>query len=715
MKVQNTDNKIYFNFSYFALRLLGKGLYSNAWTAIAELVANGFDAKASNVKIYINASNKEQSVIEIFDDGYGMGYDDLANKYTLIGKDKRDDNSLDEETKKQLMGRKGIGKLAALYLSKKYYIISKTETESSAWCLNAKNVKGSDVPRLDRIIDVDEIDIESKKYWRKNKTGTMIKLTDVDLRNFGEQSLKGLKARLADFFLIDSLPGKMEVAFLTHRDESINFEEVEKEIAFKNMCALFDNTNRNLKKELSNSLTFRSSVKSVAKKKRAIAFWDTNKFNDTSGEQCFLLEDRSKTEKGIPYKLEGWIGIHSTIDKKTASKNDSLYLKNKVYNPNKLRLYVRKKLAVENFLDYMHNTQAFSNYIEGEISFDILDDDRLPDIALSNRQGFDEESDRVKLLVNILKPIVGALIRQRVKIGDEIKQEEEAYYEEQERIAQEKAEAEARRTEQAEQARNKAERERDKAYEEKKEQEERADAAEADLHSEKKRNSFLMESLSPEQIETKNRLHQLGINLNTINANIETLTLKKRKDILTFEDLWGGLKNISYCTKRMEAVLSYVLRAKFNTENETIKSDLLDFIRDYCVTVLTKEYPQISFEVLNKSSVTYMTRFSPQNIGVILDNIASNSKKAYAKNICIKITENTKFYILEFIDDGNGLDMKKITDVSSLFEFGKGFTENGSGVGLYHIKEIVERDFKGYVKIDEEYSNGFKLIIGVKK
>ena len=73
------------------------------------------------------------------------------------------------------------------------------------------------------------------------------------------------------------------------------------------------------------------------------------------------------------------------------------------------------------------------------------------------------------------------------------------------------------------------------------------------------------------------------------------------------------------------------------------------------------------------------------------------------------------FYILEFIDDGNGLDKKKIMDINSLFEFGKGFTENGSGVGLYHIKNIVEQDLKGYVAIDENYENGFKLIIGVKK
>lgn len=712
MKVQNSDNKIYFNFSYFALRLLGKGLYSNAWTAIAELVANGFDAKADNVKIYINASNKEQSVIEIFDDGYGMGYDDLANKYTLIGKDKRDDNSLDEETKKQLMGRKGIGKLAALYLSKKYYIISKTEKESSAWCLNAKNAKGSDVPRLDRIIDVNEIDIESKKYWKKNKTGTMIKLTDVDLRNFGEQSLKGLKARLADFFLIDSLPGKMEVAFLTHRDESINFEEVEKEIAFKNMCALFDNTNRNLKKELSNSLTFRSTVKSVAKKKRAIAFWGANKFKDTSGEQCFLLEDRSKTEKGIPYKLEGWIGIHSTIDKKTASKNDSLYLKNKVYNPNKLRLYVRKKLAVENFLDYMHNTQAFSNYIEGEISFDILDDDRLPDIALSNRQGFDEESDRVKLLVNILKPIVGALIRQRVKIGDEIKQEEDAYYKEQERIAKE---AESHRADQAEQARNKAERERDKAYEEKKEQEERAEAAEADLHSEKKRNSFLMENLSPEKIDLAERFHLAKINIDSMKKKIGTLIIRKEKNKLEYNELWESVKFFSLTIERMKALFSYNLKANFNTENENIRTNLFEFINDYCKIITNDAHSDININVQIKNNSLSTLEFSPQDIGAILENVASNSEKFKAKNIFINLNEHKNNYLIDIIDDGEGIDKTKIKNIDSLFEFGKGFTNSGSGVGLYHIKKIVTDKLHGKVSINDTKTDGFELNIRIPK
>ncbi|MBP5442920.1 MAG: sensor histidine kinase [Treponema sp.] len=710
MSTQNTKTEIYFNFSYFALRLLGKGLYSNAWTAIAELVANGFDANANNVKIYINATNKEKSVIEIFDDGYGMGYDDLEKKYTLIGKDKRDDDTLDEETRKQLMGRKGIGKLAALYLSKKYYLISKTKKENSAWCLNSLNVKDSDVPRLDRV-DSKEVKIEADDFWNKNKTGTMIKLTDVDLRNFGVQSLKGLKARLSDFFLVDSLEGKMEVAFLTHRGEPIKFERVEKEIAYKNMYALFDNSTSEIKTKLSKSLQFRSDVESVKEKQRNVIILDKQKFSNISGERCFLLEDGTKTNNKIPYNLEGWIGIHSTIDKETATKNDPHYLKNKVYNPNQLRLYVRNKLAVENFLDYLQNTQAFSNYIEGEISFDVLDDDRLPDIATSNRQGFDEDSDRVQLLIEILKPIVGSLIRSRVKIGEEIKKEEEAYYKEQERIAKEKEASERKRAEQAEQAQKHAESERDKAYCERNMANERADLAEIDLHSEKKRNSFLMENLSAEQLDFAKRLHQVGINLNTINDTIETLTFEKNKNDLSFDELWDGLKDISYYTKRIESILSYAIRAKFNTEDETINADLFAFISDYCNTIINKK---LSIRVCNEDSLKCQRKFSPQDIGVILDNIESNSRKAQAKNLYINIREDSKFYILEFVDDGTGLDKKKIADVDSLFEFGKGFTENGSGVGLYHIKNIVEQDLRGYVAIDENYAKGFKLIIGVK-
>lgn len=76
-------------------------------------------------------------------------------------------------------------------------------------------------------------------------------------------------------------------------------------------------------------------------------------------------------------------------------------------------------------MPYLKNTQAFSNYIEGEINFDVLDDNSLGDIATSNRQGFAEDDERVALLISLVKPIVSTLIVQRVKVGQEIREEED--------------------------------------------------------------------------------------------------------------------------------------------------------------------------------------------------------------------------------------------------------------------------------------------------
>ena len=42
--------RISFNFTYYAMKLLGKNLYSNPWTAISELVANGIDAERIVIK-----------------------------------------------------------------------------------------------------------------------------------------------------------------------------------------------------------------------------------------------------------------------------------------------------------------------------------------------------------------------------------------------------------------------------------------------------------------------------------------------------------------------------------------------------------------------------------------------------------------------------------------------------------------------------------------
>lgn len=286
--MQNTENTIYFNFSYFALRLLGKGLYSNHWTAIAELVANGLDAQADSVKIYINLTDQENATIEIFDNGSGMDYYDLSEKYVLIGKDKRQDDQLSDEIKKQLMGRKGIGKLAALYMSNKYYLVSKKGGKETAWCLDASNVKDSDIPKLDRCV-VSNIGIECYEEWGNFETGTLIRLTNVNLINFGVKTLEGLKARLSDFYLTDELKGKIEVCVVNSLEDRIHFEQVNKSIAFKNFYAFYNNTDTDLESKLSSCVKIGSTIEEITNIPRKVQILDSANY-EIEGENAFKKE-----------------------------------------------------------------------------------------------------------------------------------------------------------------------------------------------------------------------------------------------------------------------------------------------------------------------------------------------------------------------------------------------------------------------------------------
>ena len=703
--MQNTESTIYFNFSYFALRLLGKGLYSNHWTAIAELVANGLDAQADSVKIYINLIDQENASIEIFDNGSGMDYNDLSEKYVLIGKDKREDDQISEEIKKQLMGRKGIGKLAALYMSNKYYLVSKKNGKETAWCLDASNVKDSDIPKLDKCI-VSDIGIECYQEWEKFRTGTLIRLTNVNLTNFGVKTLEGLKARLSDFYLTDELKGKIEVCVINKAGDDISFEEVKKSIAFKNFYAFYNNTDVNLESKLSKYVKIGSTIEEITEIPRKVQVLDANNY-EIEGKKSFIKADGTLTKEKMPYRMTGWIGIHTSIKKVEAQWNDEEYLKNKVYRPNQLRLYVRNKLAVENFLDYVKNTQAFANYIEGEISFDILDDNELGDIATSNRQGFVEDNERVQLLIDILKPIINSLIRARSNIGTQINNEEKEFRRaETERIEKEKREEEGRRI-QAEREREAAIAQKEQAEKEKNEQEKRAELLNAHLGSEKKRNHFLVDSLDEDQINFAKRLHMIRINSSTISKVVKNNVMKLKRGKFKEEDAWDCLKKISYLNSRMQAVLEYSAMAQFNTKEEFMEGNLFDFIEEYAINILNRS-DRLKVQVVRSDIEGIEMKFVPQNIAIILDNVVSNSTKYNANELRVLLGKDEKQYTIDFIDDGDGVS-SDIADLNELFEFGKGYTLTGTGVGLYHIKDIVEKDLQGTVTIESEPKKGFAL------
>lgn len=405
-----------FELTYAALKMFGKQLYSNVGSAIAELVANGIDAGAEEVYVAINVIDKHNATVEILDNGAGMTYADIKEHYIKIGYNKRKNTSIGHN---KMLGRKGIGKLAALYLSDCFSIVTKNSQQNQMhWKLDVTGMQDETKPILKDVgLSVPE-NLICKAMWEKQMQGTYIFLENVDFERFGEKGFEALESRLSNFFLYDELGVKININIATKKEEIGKFKEIKKKTAFKNMvCIYTDDIDEFNKREKIIGNTYELPYENK--------LGDNKKFVGITEVKAFTeILDKDEIEgkyKNISYKLKGWIGVHSSIDKDVAENNDSRYLKNQFYNPNQLRVYVRNKLGMNNMLEHLGIARAFGNYIEGEVVFDILDDDELEDIATAGRQDFDSQDDRFILLKEMMTKLGNSLVSKRQKVADEIK------------------------------------------------------------------------------------------------------------------------------------------------------------------------------------------------------------------------------------------------------------------------------------------------------
>ena len=685
-------NSIPFNFSYFALNLLGKQMYTNNWSAISELIANGLDAGATNVKLYIESIDKSKSTLEILDNGSGMSYVDLSTKYALIGRNRRLSK---EESSEKTKGRKGIGKLATLFLSKKYYIVSKKGGIETAWMLDSTNASDSDIPELIRV-DINDVSIENKSVWDSFESGTLIKSVGVDLTGFAEGKLDSLKMTLANYYLLNNIGAVIEVAYKTKSKQKIEFSKVSKIIGFKNLYAFFQTSDGIVENELLNdSVKINADLKEVSNKLRQVKKLspsDVTKIN-LKGKRNFLTIHGITKE--FDYELTGWIGIHSTIIMTEASENTkddptNRFIRNDVYKANQLRLYVRDKLAVSNFMPQLNNTQAFSNYIEGEISFDILDNDCLEDISTSNREGLSGNDERITLLIELLKPIVNKLINERVNIGtvvrkevEKIRQEEKEKIERKEQLAEEKRKQAEENKKIAEQQRQEAELARKLAETKQKE----AEIARHIAEEESKRKDVLIGSNNSAQ------QNLLAHELTGVYKNIDSVNKKIVADFKSTDDF--------------ERVSEYVVSLKkssgklFTIKNQVLKLNTSEVkgrkyinVKSYIKSYLNSlSYKNLEI-IIDFSNNPHTSRVHIFDLGMILDNFIINAMDQLADKIIFKfIDEENKLVI-----SSNKPLSSEIVNKDDIFRLGFTTKENGTGVGMYIIKQTCKK-FKWEINV----------------
>ena len=183
------------------------------------------------------------------------------------------------------------------------------------------------------------------------------------------------------------------------------------------------------------------------------------------------------------------------------------------------------------------------------------------------------------------------------------------------------------------------------------------------------------------------------------------------------DELLQIASKISFENKKVITLSRFVTKAQFDTTVSKIKADLISFVNEYVLNVyqeykhlmMNNQSIRISANKLESSNFSFS--FRPIEVIIILDNLLNNSLKAKSKNVSVIWENQTDSEIeLHVIDDGIG-----ISDSNKERIFDPRFTTtNGSGLGLYHTKEVIEK-MGGSITVNNKLVKGVEFILKFKK
>lgn len=128
-----------FKISSALKNIIGSDLISDDFIAVFELVKNAYDAHASRVEITFDHIYSDHAKIIIKDNGKGMNYDDLINKWLFVAYSAKKEGTEEEsydyrdkiKVKRAYAGAKGIGRFSCDRLGGELYLETiKDETNS---------------------------------------------------------------------------------------------------------------------------------------------------------------------------------------------------------------------------------------------------------------------------------------------------------------------------------------------------------------------------------------------------------------------------------------------------------------------------------------------------------------------------------------------------------------------------------------------------------
>ncbi len=725
--------------------IIGRDLITDDYIAIFELVKNSYDAHASRVDIiFSNIANNDNSNIIIKDNGKGMSFTDLSEKWLFVGYSAKKEGSEDKDYRdkiyqnRQYAGAKGIGRFSCDRLGKALRLETTKLNEATQQLIT--NWESFEKNMREEFMNIKVIHSNLAKNSYGLKHGTILEISQLRSK-WDKEKLDYLQKSLAK--LINPSNGEKERPFdiyITCEELGINEEKIEnfifETLAIKTSkieveitedgntiitelkdggTLIYRIEENNPFKLLSNikvkvyylnqsaKLTFSSRMGVNTKDYGSVYLYRNNIRIYPYGEpgEDPLKLDLRKAQKPSIYignkDIIGRIEITETDNdqfKESSSRGDG-FQKNLTYDEF-MKFYHSN--VIERLEKYVIDVQKWGdgNFLSIEDNLDSVSSDELKSKItdlITKITNSDEIIDLkydpnfVNIISNNSSGSATSLVKNLYRLAKN--------------SGNEKILDVANKTEKRVAELLTAFKEVDKV----------AKKATKELEEKVTENLFLKSVKSQDLDEVVSFLHHVGISAGIIDNYLTGLYNKARKgEGIDNKKLLEILKIVVFENKKIQNISKFATKANFKLYTDAIEINLEEYLKEYIknvVSIATNDGIKVTFT--NNYNKSFVGKFRPIEINILVDNLFSNSKKAGASKFDIEMAEREGQLVVSFKDNGKGIDSEKMEDI---FRYGYTTKTEGAGIGLYHVKEIVER-FGGELKVNSELNKGteFEIII----
>lgn len=219
------EKELQMSFDPNTIEHLGVKMYSQIPTALAELVANSYDADAKAVTIYLFDDGESKRIV-VEDNGAGMTFDEVNNEFLRIGRNRRDEGKRTSPSGlRKATGKKGLGKLALFGIGETIEVITTKNKQKVHFKMNWNAIKQTPVGEnyKPEVVSIEDVETGS---------GTTIILSE--LKRKSQFNIDDMAISLSKLF---NLFDKNFVVEIKYGAEAI---EVTKELRYSSLSSQFE-------------------------------------------------------------------------------------------------------------------------------------------------------------------------------------------------------------------------------------------------------------------------------------------------------------------------------------------------------------------------------------------------------------------------------------------------------------------------------------------